>query len=45
MTLSVSDWLIVAAYFALSIAIGLVYTKRAGRSLAEYFVSGRSLPW
>ncbi len=45
MTLAVSDWLIIAAYFALSIAIGLVYTGRAGRSLAEYFVSGRSLPW
>lgn len=45
MTLSLSDWLIVAAYFASSIVIGLVFTGRAGRSLAEYFVSGRSLPW
>ncbi|MGH7700935.1 MAG: sodium:solute symporter family protein [Gemmatimonadales bacterium] len=45
MTLSFADWLIVAAYFALSLVIGLVFTGRAGRSLAEYFVSGRSLPW
>ena len=45
MTLAASDWLIVAIYFALSAAIGLTFTRRAGRSLAEYFVSGRSLPW
>ncbi|HUL70825.1 MAG TPA: sodium:solute symporter family protein [Gemmatimonadales bacterium] len=45
MTLAASDWLIVAIYFALSAAIGLAFTGRAGRSLADYFVSGRSLPW
>ena len=45
MTLILSDWLIIALYFVLSAAIGLAYTKRAGRSLADYFVSGRSLPW
>ncbi len=45
MTLNASDWLIVAIYFALSGAIGLAFTRRAGRSLADYFVSGRSLPW
>ncbi len=45
MTLFLSDWLVVAVYFLLSAAIGLAYTRRAGRSLADYFVSGRSLPW
>ena len=45
MTLSFADWIIIAAYFALSIAIGLYYTERAGRSLTDYFLSGRSLPW
>jgi solute:Na+ symporter, SSS family len=45
MTLSTSDWLIIALYFALSAAIGLAYTRKASRSLADYFVSGRSLPW
>ncbi len=39
------DWLIVAAYFLVSAAIGLLYTRRAGRNLSEFFVSGRSLPW
>lgn len=45
MTLAFSDWLIVAAYFVLSLLLGLRFAGRAGRSLAEYFVSGRSLPW
>ncbi len=45
MTLELSDWLIVALYFVVSAAIGLAYTRRAGQSLADYFVTGRSLPW
>ena len=45
MILSFGDWLIVVLYFVFSIAIGVVATGRAGKSLAEYFVSGRSLPW
>jgi SSS family solute:Na+ symporter len=45
MTLILSDWLIIALYFGLSAAIGLAYTRKAGRSLADYFVTGRSLPW
>ena len=39
------DWLIVAAYFAVSAGIGIAYTKRAGQNVSEFFVSGRSLPW
>ncbi|HEX2217686.1 MAG TPA: sodium:solute symporter family protein [Gemmatimonadales bacterium] len=45
MTLSLSDWLVIALYFAASAAIGLAYTRRASQSLADYFVTGRSLPW
>lgn len=45
MILSFGDWLIVVLYFVLSMVIGVVATGRAGKSLAEYFVSGRSLPW
>jgi SSS family solute:Na+ symporter len=45
MTLNASDWLIIALYFVLSAAIGLAYTRKASQSLADYFVSGRSLPW
>ncbi len=45
MHLEFSDWLIIGLYFVASAAIGLAYTRKAGRSLADYFVSGRSLPW
>ncbi|MFI5311125.1 MAG: sodium:solute symporter family protein [Gemmatimonadales bacterium] len=39
------DWLIVAAYFAISTGIGLYFTKRGGESLDQYFLSGRQAPW
>jgi Na+/proline symporter len=39
------DWVIIAAYFALSLVIGLYYARRAGRSTEEYFLSDRSMPW
>jgi SSS family solute:Na+ symporter len=39
------DWLVVIAYFVISAAIGLHYSKRAGANTSEFFLSGRSLPW
>ena len=39
------DWTFVGIYFLLSLLVGLYYTKRAGTDLAEFFTSGRSLPW
>jgi Na+/proline symporter len=45
MTLSAIDWAIVAAYFLLSTAIGLLFTKKGGESLNEYFLSGRNVSW
>src|SRR5215216_2419548 len=45
MRLNFSDWFIIALYFVISAAIGLAYTRKASRSLADYFVTGRSLPW
>src|SRR5919112_6159588 len=45
MHLSAVDWLIVAAYFVLSSAIGFAFTKRGGESLSEYFISGRQVAW
>src|SRR5918996_1270984 len=45
MTLTTIDWTIIAAYFALSLAIGLYYYRRAGENMGEYFVAGRDLPW
>ncbi|CAN5380796.1 Na+:solute symporter [soil metagenome] len=45
MTLALSDWLVILAYFVLAAGIGIAFARRGGRSLADYFVSGRSLPW
>src|SRR5574338_1162289 len=45
MTLSALDWSVIAAYFILSLLIGLYYTRRAGSNISEYFLSGRDLPW
>ncbi|MFC1757790.1 sodium:solute symporter family protein, partial [Planctomycetota bacterium] len=45
MELSFIDWLIVCAYLAITLGIGLFFRKRANQGLSDYFVSGRSLPW
>jgi Na+/proline symporter len=39
-TLTLLDWSIIVAYFAVSLAIGLLYSRRAGRSVNEFFLSG-----
>ncbi|MEZ6153539.1 MAG: sodium:solute symporter family protein [Pirellulaceae bacterium] len=39
------DWLIIAAFAAVTIGVGLWYSKRASTSTDEFFVSGRALPW
>lgn len=39
------DWLIVLIYLVLTLILGLYLSKRASKSLADFFVSGRSLTW
>jgi len=39
------DYLIVIAYFIFSVSIALIYSKRAGKSTNDFFLSGRNLPW
>ncbi|MFK7769731.1 MAG: sodium:solute symporter family protein [Mariniblastus sp.] len=45
MLLTTIDWAIIVGYFLVTLGIGAFFTRRAGKSLAEFFVSGRSLPW
>ena len=45
MTLTAIDWAIIAVYFLVTTVVGLLFTKRGGESLDEYFLSGRSVPW
>jgi len=44
-SLGTADWIVVALYGALTLSIGLRLARRAGRSVEDYFVAGRSLPW
>ncbi|HEY9838760.1 MAG TPA: sodium:solute symporter family protein, partial [Vampirovibrionales bacterium] len=39
------DWLIVLFYLVVTMAMGLYLSKKGSKNLAEFFVSGRSLPW
>lgn len=39
------DWAWVALYFLFNIAIGFYYKARAGKSVSEFFLSGRNVPW
>jgi len=45
MRLSLADWLVVLAYFAVNLGIGFFYYRRASGSVSEYFISGRDVPW
>ena len=39
------DWIIVAAYLAFALGVGVVFARRAGADTGEFFISGRRLPW
>jgi solute:Na+ symporter, SSS family len=39
------DGIILVAYFTFVIIVGLKFRSKAGKSIEDYFVSGRSLPW
>ncbi len=45
MTLELLDWLSIVVFFIISLAIGISLAKRAGSNTAEFFASGRSMPW
>lgn len=43
--MAASDYIIILIYFIISISIGIYYSRRAGKSTQEFFLSGRNLPW
>lgn len=45
MHLSFWDWVIVMAFFLVSLAIGLAVYRKAGKSQSEFFLGGRNMPW
>jgi SSS family solute:Na+ symporter len=45
MKLAPIDWAIIAGYLLVALGIGFWYSRRAGKSITEFFLAGRSLPW
>lgn len=45
MQLATLDWLIIAGFFVISLAIGLYVSRRSGKSFAEYFLAGGQMSW
>jgi SSS family solute:Na+ symporter len=45
MLLTTLDWAVIAAYFAVNLAIGFFYMKRASGNIGEFFLSGRNVSW
>lgn len=45
MALQWTDWLIIVVFFAAILLVGVLVSKRAGRSSEEYFLGGRCMPW
>ncbi len=39
------DWLVVFGYLGGSLALGLWAARRGSKSMAEFFVGGRAIPW
>jgi len=45
MTLQFVDWISIIIFFLISLIVGISVSKKAGSSAAEFFASGRSMPW
>ena len=45
MILTTLDWIIIVIYFLVSAGIGVWFAARGGRSVNDFFLTGRSLPW
>src|SRR4051812_2020438 len=45
MRLHTIDWIIIAAFLAISLLIGVAVSRRSGKSSSNFFLAGRSMPW
>lgn len=45
MHLSLIDWVIMGAFFAASLVIGLSVSRRSGKNFKSFFLAGQSMPW
>jgi Na+/proline symporter len=45
MNIAFLDWLIIAGYMVFAVGVGLYFSRKAGKNIGEFFISGRNLPW
>lgn len=45
MQISSLDWLVIVLFFAITLFIGLIVARKAGKNSVEFFISGRNMPW
>lgn len=45
MTLNAVDYTVIAAFFVISLLIGVIASRRAGKSFSEYFLAGGQMSW
>ncbi|MDE0481212.1 MAG: Na+:solute symporter [Candidatus Poribacteria bacterium] len=45
MNISPIDWAIVVGYILFALGLGVYFSRRAGKNIDEFFISGRNLPW
>lgn len=45
MPLTWTDWLVIAGYLLINLAIGMYYRRRSGGNTEEFFISGRNVSW
>lgn len=45
MQLSLADWMIIILFFVITMAIGLYASKKAGKNVKQFFLSGNDMPW
>src|ERR1700716_4483882 len=45
MKFALLDWAAVVGYLLITLVLGLYFRRRSGQSTAEYFRSGRNVPW
>jgi Na+/proline symporter len=45
MSFQVIDWVIIILFFIVLLSIGFIASRNAGKSSANFFLSGRNMPW
>ena len=45
MSFTLLDWSAIVSYLAITLILGLWFRSRSGKSVDDYFVSGRNVNW